>query len=104
MATLTDAEKIKIIRRAHEKAHAAGVPVRWVKAALLDVVQTIQDAVDGTINIQKAECAAGTGTGFNVIVSDRIDVTATTHGLTFTTAEKKWLFAFTMELTYERDK
>lgn len=101
---LTLEEKQKIVKRAYQKAKTLDIPVRWVKDTLHEIAETIQDAVDGTVKLTRIEVPGGAGVGFNVLVSDRIDVVATTHGLTFSNAEKKWLFAFVMELTFERDK
>ena len=104
MATLTISELRKIRNRAEAKANTTGIPIRWVKAAIHDTVQAIEDAIDGTINITRLEVPGGAGEGFNIIVSARIDAAAIPYGLTFTNAEKKWLFAFVVEQKYERDK
>ena len=94
MATLSKAEKFKIMRRAELKSNTASIPIRWAKQAIVDAAQAIEDAVDGTVNITRSEVPVDPGAGFNVIVSGRIDAATTPHGLTFTNSEKKWLFAF----------
>ena len=103
MATLTTEEKNAIVKRAGVKSAAAGVSIRWVKQAIYDSAQAIEDAVSGDINLTRTEVPAGPGIGFNIVVSGRIDTAASPYGITFTNAEKKWLFAYVMEQTYTRD-
>lgn len=104
MALLTESQYRRIRNRAEQKAHDSGVPVRWVKGAIHDAAQAIVDALDGTVPLTRSEVPAGGGIGFQVVMSARIDAATASHGVSFTNAEKKWLFAFTVEQIYERDK
>lgn len=88
MAALTDVEK-RIIRNFLErKATDTQVPVSWVKAAVNDGAQAIEDLI-----------VANAGA-----ISSAIDAATTPHGVTFTAAEKKALVAKTLELKFVRDK
>jgi hypothetical protein len=103
MATLTNAEKRKIRNAVERKANKTDIPITWIKAAVHDAAQVIEDALSGDDPILRAECAPTVGTGFDGITSSRIDTATTPHGVTFTNQEKKWLAAVVMEVKYTRD-
>ena len=104
MAALTDQQRRLIRNRAERKAQSLGVPIRWVKVAIHDAAQAIVDTLDGVVNLTRSEVPPGDGIGFPAVLSARIDTATSQHSLTFTTAEKKWLFAFVVEQIFERDK
>ena len=89
MATLTDAEKIKLRNAVERKANALGIPQRWVKACLHGTVQAIEDVLDGA--------------AVRTAVSGAIDTAAAPYGVTFTTPEKKFIVALVMQIKYARD-
>lgn len=99
MAALTDTEKRQLRRQMENKANSLGAAVRWDKAGIHAVMQAIEDRIlTDTI-----------GTGNNTktpatIISEAVDAAATIHGLTFTVAEKKFIFAFWAKAKFERDK
>ena len=89
MAILTDDEK-RIIRNAAErKANQADIPIHWVKAAIGDSAQAVEDILDSV--------------AFKTSVSNAIDAAADVYGITFTNTEKTWLAALVMEVKYTRD-
>jgi hypothetical protein len=89
MTTLTNVELRKIRNRVERRANAAGAPIDWVKAAIHDAAQAIEDEISDT--------------AFRSQVSGAINTATTPHGITFTVAEKEWLFAYVCEATYGRD-
>jgi hypothetical protein len=89
MATLTDEEKRKIRNAAERKANANSVSISWVKGAVNDAAQAIEDAISAA--------------AFQTQVSSDIDTATSSYGVTFTNQEKKWLFAFVCEHKFRRD-
>lgn len=87
MAILTDEEKTKIRNAAARKADEIGVPIRWVKGALNDVAQAVEDLL---VNNATA-------------ISNAIDAASEPYGITFTAAEKKWIVALTVLMKHNRD-
>ena len=74
MATLTDAEKVKIRNATERKANANGIPIRWSKAALNDAAQAVEDLLVSSA----------------ATISSTIDTaTVGPYGVTYTAAEKK---------------
>lgn len=102
MAALTDEQKVRVRNAAERKAISSGQPVRWVKDALNAVTQAIADTLDGDTLLQRAEINPS-GTGFPAVMSARIDAASQPYGISFTVAEKKWLFAFVCEVIFLRD-
>ena len=89
MATLTDAEKVKIRNVIAKKAAKSDVPVSWVKGAINDAAQAVEHILDSV--------------AFQTQVSSDIDTASSSYGVTFTNAEKKWISAIVMDLKYVRD-
>jgi hypothetical protein len=89
MATLTEDERLAIRKRAAEKAQEFDVPIRWVKAALNDSAQAVEDVLS-SVAVQTA-------------VSDDIDTASGAYGVTFTAQEKRWIAALVMATKYTRD-
>ena len=89
MGTLTEQEKQKIRNAAERKANELSVPIHWVKAAIGDSAQAVEDIIDST--------------SFKTAISDGIDTAAAVHSVTFTANEKKWIAALVMEVRYTRD-
>ncbi len=89
MATLTTDEKVKIRRAVARKAANIGVPVSWVKGAVNDSAQAVEDILASA--------------AFQTQVSDDIDTASTPYGVTFTNSEKKWIAALVMEINYVKD-
>ena len=87
MATLTTEEKVKIRNDMERKAAQEGIPVQWIKDAVNDAAQAIEDLI---INNATA-------------ISNAIDAASQPHGITFTADEKKWLVAFTVLMKHNRD-
>ena len=90
MAILTDKELVLFRNAAEKKSLEMDVPIRWVKLCLRDVAQAMEDVLDAP--------------AFKTAISNAIDGAATPYSVTFTNAEKQWLFAFVMGLAYDRDK
>lgn len=89
MATLTNTEKVKIRKAIARKAAESDVPVAWVKGAINDAAQVVEDIL-----------ASG---AFQTQVSNAIDTASAPYSVTFTNAEKKWIGAVVMDLKYVRD-
>lgn len=89
MATLTDEEKVKIRRAAARKAANADIPIAWVKGAINDSAQAVEDILAST--------------AFRTQVSTDIDAASSPYGVTFTVQEKNWIAALVMEVKYSRD-
>lgn len=87
MATLTDEEKTKIRNAAARKADKAGVPIRWVKGALNDAAQAVEDLINNS----------------SIAISNVINAASEPYGITFTAAEKKWIVALTVLMKHNRD-
>jgi hypothetical protein len=87
MATLTDREKTMIRNRAEQKATEAGVPIRWVKGALNDSAQAVEDLIVSSATA----------------ISNTIDAASQPYGITFTATEKKWIVALTVLMKHNRD-
>jgi hypothetical protein len=88
MATLSADEKTKIRRALADVAQANDIPITWVKAAVNDAAQAVEDLL-----VNNAEA-----------ISTAIDTASQPHGVTFTVAQKKALVAWTLFVKYERDK
>lgn len=89
MATLTDAEKVKIRNAIARKAATADIPIRWGKAAINAAAQAVEDLlVSSAVTISNAIDAATVGP----------------YGITFTAAEKKWIVAWALSAKFDRDK
>lgn len=102
MAAMTTSQKTQIRQAASRKATQLGVPVDWVKDAINDAAQAIINTLDGDVPLQQSEIGP-TGTGFNVVMSNRIDNATSPYGFTFNVTQKKWLFAFVCEIVFQRD-
>lgn len=87
MATLTDKEKVKIRNAAARKASEADVPIRWVKGALNDAAQAVEDLIVASA----------------VPINNAINTASAPYGITFTATEKKWIVALTVLMKYNRD-
>lgn len=87
MAVLTEAEKVKIRRGLERWANENGVPVAWVKAAVNDAAQAVEDALQN----------------MKVSVSSTMDTASQAHGVTFSNPQKKIIAAWVMELNHVRD-
>lgn len=87
MATLTTEEKTKIRNAAARKAVEADVPVRWVKGALNDAAQAVEDLIIASA----------------IPISNAINAASQPYGITFTAAEKKWIVALTVLMKHNRD-
>lgn len=85
---LTATQKQRVRNWAEEKARNSGVPVTWVKAAINDVC----DAFDTFLLDNQAS------------INTRINNASQPHGVTFTAAQKKILFALYCLAKYEQDK
>lgn len=89
MATLTNDEKRKIRNAVERKANENDIPISWVKGAINEAAQAIEDAISDP--------------AFQISVSDDIDTATSAYSITFTNQEKKWLFAFVCDLKFRRD-
>lgn len=87
MATLTDQEKTKIRQTVARKAAEHDVPIGWVKGAINDAAQAVEDHL-----VDQASA-----------ISTEIDTATSPYGITFTNQEKKWIVALVMEMKYTRD-
>lgn len=87
MAALTETERVKVRRGIEKWANDNGVPVSWVKAAVNDSAQAVEDAIQAI----KAD------------VANDIDAASQPHGVTFTAAQKKVIAAWVLRLNYVRD-
>lgn len=89
MTILTNEEKRKIRNAAERKANQNDLPISWVKDAINDAAQAIEDAISDP--------------AFQTSVSDGIDVATAPYSISFTNQEKKWLFAFVCDHKFRRD-
>ena len=89
MATLTDEEKVKVRRVVARKAAEVDVPVSWVKSAVNDSAQAVEDILASA--------------AFKTQVSNDIDTASTPYSVAFTNEEKKWIAALVMEVNYVKD-
>lgn len=87
MATITDQEKAQIRNAVERKAIQEGIAVYWIKAALNDAAQAVEDLL---VNNAAA-------------ISNVINNASQPHGVTFTANEKKWIVALTILMKYNRD-
>lgn len=87
MAVLTDDEKVKIRRGLEKWANDQGVPIAWVKAAVNDAAQAVEDALQS----------------MKISVSADMDTASQAHGVTFSNPQKKIIAAWVMELNHVRD-
>lgn len=87
MATLTDEEKVKIRNAAARRANEAGVPIRWVKGALNDSAQAVEDLLANSA----------------LAISNAINAASEPYGITFTAVEKRWIVALTVLMKHNRD-
>lgn len=87
MATLTTEEKVKIRNAAARKANEAGVPIRWVKGALNDAAQAVEDLIVASA----------------IPISNAINTASAPYGITFTATEKRWIVALTVLMKHNRD-
>lgn len=87
MATLTDAEKAQIRNAVARKATQEGVPIHWVKGAINDAAQAVEDLL-----VSSAPA-----------ISNTIDDASQPYGVTFTADEKKWIVAWAVFMKYQRD-
>jgi hypothetical protein len=87
MTTLTDAEKIKIRNALERKARELGIPVRWTKPHIHNVLQAIEDVFDSPT--------------FKTAVSNAID---NASPLSFSATEKTWIAAQVFEAKFLRDQ
>jgi hypothetical protein len=90
MATLTDAEKALIRRRIAKLARENDVPITWIKAAINDAAQAVEDILDSA--------------AFKSQTSTAMDTATQSYGITFTNTEKKWIGAYVMFTRYDKDK
>lgn len=104
MATLTATEYAHLRNFMERWATANAVPLTWVKGAVNAAAQTVEDLLDGTVNIIRAEIATGDGTGLPAVVSARIDTATAPFSITFSAAVKKALVAKVFELKFIRDR
>jgi hypothetical protein len=89
MTTLTSAD-LRLIRNwAERKANANDIPIDWVKGAINDAAQAIENEISDPAFRSQISTAINTSTG--------------PYGMTFSPQEKEWLFAFVCELVYRRD-
>jgi len=89
MATLTTEERALIRRRIAKKAIEQDVDIAWVKGAVNDAAQAIEDILtSATLQTQ---------------VSGAIDAAASPYGVTFTAQEKRWIVALVMSAKCNRD-
>ena len=89
MATLTTEELVKIRRAAARKAARADVPISWVKGALNDSAQAVENVLS-SVALQSQ-------------ISSSIDAASSPYGITFTAQEKRWIAAMVMEVKFTRD-
>lgn len=87
MAVLTNEEKAKIRNAVEKIANQNGVSIDYVKGAINDSAQAIEDAL---VSMKTA-------------VSSDIDNASSTYGVTFTNQQKRWIAAKVMELCFVRD-
>ena len=85
---LTATQKDRARQWMAQKAKDASVPVTWVKAAVNDTL----DAIDTDMTAHKAT------------LSTAMNTASTPHGITWTAAQKKILFALWSEITFNTDK
>jgi hypothetical protein len=85
---LTANQKQRARNWMERKAKEAGLPVSWVKGAVNDAL----DAIDGLMTSN-----AGA-------ISTAINGASQPHGITFTAAQKKILFALWAEAKFDTDK
>jgi len=88
MATLTTAEKDAVMKALARYARANDLPVTWVKDAVRDAAQAIEDEL----------------TAAQATISAAVDTATSPHGITFTGAQKKIIGAWVFNAKYGRDK
>ena len=87
MAALTEDEKTEIRNLMEKKAQEMGVDLRWIKVAMDDTAQAVED------ELQSAKTS----------ISTAMDTASQAHGVTFTGAEKKKIGALVLKKQYERE-
>ncbi len=101
MAPLTGQDKQEIRNFMEQKAYETGIAVRWIKAAIHDAAQAIEDIEGGTYKIQ---CPEDKLLSIVDIGSREVDAATAPYGLTLTNQEKKWLRAKVLERRFIKDK
>ena len=88
MATLTAEERQKIRRALERYANENDLPIDYVKGAVNDAAQAIEDQLT---NVQASISAA-------------VDAATAPYGISFTAAQKKIIGAYVFAAKYERDR
>lgn len=87
MAILTDEEKKKIRNGVERIADREGVSVHWVKGAINDAAQAVEDFLVDNASTMSTE----------------INTASQPYGVTFNADEKKWIVALTALMKHNRD-
>ena len=87
MATLTENDKIKVMRFMERLATSNGESINYVKDVIRDAAQAVEDLL----------------TESSSTISTRINQATTPHGITLTVNQKRRLVASVLQLKFKRD-